>query len=215
MYVLLIDIGSGSVGLALTLITRGAAPVVQFAIRQELPLQKKPNASRLLYMTIKVLRALVLQYQIGGHPNPSEIHCYLSSHLAISQTRVINLQFDEPRVVNRSLIDTIIDSELNLFKAENRHQYKGQTVLIDNKLMSVKLNGYSISEIDSRRVGELELAVFFSMITIDIESEIRHAIVDSFHHANLKTHSFLFANFAVTRDTFKDIKDFVLIDIGG
>ena len=96
MYVLVVDIGSGSVGLALTLITRGAAPVVQFAIRQELPLQKKPNASRLLYMTIKVLRALVLQYQIGCHPNPSEIHCYRSSHLAISQTRVIKLQFDEP-----------------------------------------------------------------------------------------------------------------------
>ncbi|MBI3633131.1 MAG: hypothetical protein HY226_02460 [Candidatus Vogelbacteria bacterium] len=215
MHVLVVDIGSGSAGLALVFLKKGSAPTIKYSIRQDIPFQKVPSAGRLLYLTLKSLRALVLQYQRDGNPNPDKIDCYLSSHLLISQTRIVKLQFDTPRRINRSLIDSMINGELVLFKSENATKYKERSVVVDNKLMSVKLNGYNVDDIDSRSVKELELAVFFTLVSESIDIAIRHTIADCFHHANLETHSFLFSSFSVYRDLFKENKDFVFIDIGG
>ncbi|MBI3632218.1 MAG: hypothetical protein HY225_02110 [Candidatus Vogelbacteria bacterium] len=210
---LIIDVGSGSIGVALVNLG-DSVPILKYQIRQDLVFQKDLNSRNLFSSTIKTLSRILEQYHRAGQPNPKRIYCYLSSHLSLSQTRIIRSKFETPYIINRSFVNNIVEKELSAFKNEHTGKYKNSSILIERKLMSLKLNGYSVSEIDNKMVHEIELSVFFTLMSTGVENEIRHIVADFFHHKILEFHSFLFANFATTRDLLTEEKEYVFIDIG-
>ena len=209
-----IDIGSGSVGLALVLLKRGVVPILKYSARQELRIQKTLNPKRLLRQSLGALTVVIGEMQKRGPDIPSKIFCFLSSHLVASQTRVTNLKFNEPTVVSENIVHGIVERELQNLKTEYSRLKDGSDVVIEQKIMKIKLNGYEISSFKNKTAKEVEISSFFTLISNDTLNKIRRLILDSFHNQQTEFHSFSFAHFSFLRDLFKLEQNFIFMDIG-
>ncbi len=215
MIVAIIDIGSGSIGLALVLLEKGKAPTLKFSTRKDFKMEKTLDSRRLISQTLETLALSISEMQRAGQGVPSGIFCFLSSHLIASQTRVVSLNLKETERIDEFTINNIVSGELEKFKFEHSGQLKSSSeIVIEQKIMSVKLNGYKVSNFKNRLASEVEVSVFFTLASSKILNDIKSLIMDSFHTDQIEFHSFPFAYFSILRDLFKSEQNFIFIDIG-
>lgn len=217
--VAIIDIGSGSIGLALVALESNKVPTFKFLVRQELRLEKDLSPKKLMYRSIKTLDVMTSELYKNSRVScaPSKIFCFLSSHLVIPQTRSVSIKFNEPTAINDKIIENIVEGELEKFRTDHaRLLHKSETsgVLVEQKIMDIKLNGYPISNFKNKIASEIELSIFFTLAPSDKLSSIKNTIAKSFHNNNVEFHSFQFAYFNVLRDLFQKDSDFIFMDVG-
>ena len=204
MIIAIIDIGSGSIGLALVVLEKDKVPTLKFSLRREMRFQNTLAPEMLLSQTLKILSSIIIDMQKKLPDAPSGVFCFLSPHLIASQTRTIKINFTEPTAIDESVINNVVGKEIEKFKTE---------ALIEQKIMSVKLNGYEVSNLN-KIAAEAEISVFFTLTSEKILDNIKDTISASFHNRQIEFHSFPFAYFSVLRDIFKIDSDFVCMDIG-
>ncbi|MDO8493516.1 MAG: hypothetical protein Q7S19_03175 [bacterium] len=210
MNVAIIDIGSGSVGLAGVLLEKDKVPILKFSKRIELTLQEKLDPERLLQESFTAIERVIADMQKGMALAPSSVFCFLSPHLIVSQARNIILNFDKSSTVNSLVINDAVNRELKRFSAGNN---SGE-VVIEHKIMGVKLNGYETTNLKDRIANRLEISIFFTLAPADILNKIKKQISSSFHNEQVEFHSFSIAHFAILRDIFRAEQNFAFIDIG-
>ena len=211
----IIDIGSGSIGLALVLSKKGGVPTLRHSIRQELRVQKVLSHERLMQQSLKTLAVTITEMQKKGLGVPSKIFCFLSSHLIASQTRVVSLKFDEPTVINETVVNNIVNRESENLKNEHKRLRDDFDVIIEQKVMGVKLNGYEVSNFKNKITNEVETSIFFTLASESTLNRVRRLIAGAFHNRQIEFHSFSFAYFSFLRDLLKLERDFIFIDISG
>ena len=207
--VLLFDIGSSSVGGALFYIEETGNPTMLYSARENIILENNLNVESFFALTISSLEKLVEKIAKQGLGKPERIFCVLSSPWFHSQTRNIKFEQETPFVFNTKLADNLIQKEvenlLNTFSKDKNEQNK--VLPIEMKTMSVKLNGYEISDFFNKKAKDLEMPIFVSMSEEVFIKAVENTINKFFH--------FLMASFTVARDMFINQDKFLLVNIGG
>ena len=215
-FVAVVDIGSGSVGVALVELSRGTVPSILFSIRQDLGIQKKFNPKSLLFSTITSLSAVIKEMQKTIIIRPKEIHIFLSPHLLISQTRIIKAQYGDNVPITSSLISNLLKNERDVYLNDihSMGQDESKRIPIEERVIKITLNGYEVQNAGGKYAKDLELSVYYSFSSQEIIESIKHTVEHSVNDPIIIFHSFAFSYFNGLRDSLNSINDFIACDIG-
>lgn len=219
-FVIVFDIGSGSIGGSFVSIDEGRTPEIIFATRRDIPFQEKLNFPRFLELMIKTLEEMFTTMQkSGGGVTITQAFCVLASPWYASQTRLVHYNQPEPFVVTEKGLHKLIQKEIDLFRDSKlfvRSKVGGtMPEIMESKNIQMKLNGYEVRNPFGKRVTELEIALYISMIPANIYKSINESIVKFWHVPNVHFASFSFVAFDLVRDIFADESSFLFMDISG
>lgn len=221
--VALFDIGSGSVGGALVSISGqkngSTLPTVLWSRRKEISFQQTVDPDQLIQLIFSTLKTLAQAISVETKEHPSIIFCTFSSPWYIAQTRIAKSSFAEPLVVIPPIINSLVDAEKAAFQTEYlpraHHTESNRAVLLEQKIMRVRLNGYVTQKPYAKRAQDIDVALYISMspqIFLDTASQY---IGEIFHREIDQYHSFAFISFSALRDMFPKRDHFLMCDIGG
>lgn len=218
--VLLLDIGSASVGGALVSFSSDSTikPVTVFATRSELVFQEDLNFESFLSLMLSSLTEVITRIHDARVGAPQSIHCFLAAPWYASQSRIITLSKETPFVFTKKLADELIGKEVISFENEYARKYTslGQKVrTLEKKIVRVMLNGYHTHEPIGLKAKELSMNLYVSISPESILHAIEEAIQKQFHISKINYSSFSFVSFITTRDMFIHENSFLVVDIGG
>lgn len=219
-FVIVFDIGSSSIGGAFVSIDQDKPPEIIFATRKDIPFQEKLNFPRFLELMIKTLEEMFTSMQkAGGGVKVSQACCVLASPWYASQTRLVHYNQHEPFTVTEKGLNKLIQKEIEIFRNSKlfMHGKVGETMpeIMESKNIQMKLNGYEVRDPFGKRVSELEVALYISMIPSNIYRSINDSIMKFWHVDNVHFASFAFTAFDTIRDIFSDESSFLFMDISG
>ena len=219
-FVIIFDIGSGSIGGAFVSIDPGKPSEIIFATRKEIPFQEKLNFPRFLELMIKTLEEIFTAMQkAGGGVKVTRAFCVLASPWYASQTRLVHYNQPEAFTITEKGVDKLIQKEIELFRDSKlfTRSKVGDAMpeIMEAKNIQMKLNGYEVRDPYGKRVGELEIALYISMIPANIYKSINESIVKFWHVPDTHFASFSFLAFDTIRDIFSDESSFLFMDISG
>lgn len=219
-FVIIFDIGSSSIGGSFVSIDEGKTPEIIFATRRDIPFQEKLNFPRFLDLMVKTLEEMFVTMQkSGGGVKITQAFCVLASPWYASQTRLMRYNQPEPFIVTEKGLGKLIQKEIDLFRDSKLfvHSKVGETMpeIMESKNIQMKLNGYEVHDPFGKRVSELEIALYISMIPANIYKSINESIIKFWHVPRTHFASFSFVAFDLIRDTFSNEASFLFMDISG
>ncbi|MBX4215596.1 hypothetical protein KW797_01460 [Candidatus Parcubacteria bacterium] len=217
--VLIIDVGSASVGAALVLLKGSDAPLVLRSVRTPVQFQAHLRFDRLLKLTLKALEESVGAVLDRSFGKPSKAFCFLAAPWYGSEVRTVKFGDGESEFTfDEKLMDHMVSEELSRFAGKEMERYErlqGHIYLIENKVIDVRLNGYRTDNPMGVRAKEAELSLLLCLAPDQAVTEFIETIRRIIHGVPIVFHSFLLPFFAVLRDLYHGTEDALLIDIGG
>ena len=206
--VLLIDMGSASVGIALVEPNKAGVPVISKVRREEFENTSGMNTPALTELATAALRRC-LAGAGSSYSAPREAHVVLAAPWYKASISLINSETERPVRITEGTIEKALES----YKRKNLASAPGRR-MIESMATQTYVNGYATTV--GKPLAGSTLAVDYYESEADtpflaaIENELRKA----FPGAAVSFHSFLFEAFAVLR-AVRDETGFVLLDIGG
>lgn len=219
-FIIIFDIGSGSIGGSFVSVETGKLPEIIFATRKDIPFQERLNFQRFLDLMIKTLEEMFVAMQKAGQGVRVErAFCILASPWYASQTRKLRYSQPAPFVVTQKVLDKLIEKETDLFRSSKlfARSKVGATPpeIMEVKNIQIKLNGYEVRNPFKKHTSLVEIALYISMIPSNIKKSIDNSIVKFWHVPRVSFSSFSFTAFDVIRDIFVDEKSFLFMDVSG
>ncbi len=164
--VLLCDIGSGSVGLALAELSRGGPPTLLLAERAALPALKSRDAAALLEGMQKAFREAGNRYRTsvarllaatpqGGRERLQPVHAAAFLRAPWCDVLLRNIRF--ARTSAFRVTPALLEKMLSDYVRRERPDEKGETV-VERSAVGIRLNGYAVAEMPrSSEVTSAEL----------------------------------------------------------
>jgi cell division ATPase FtsA len=207
-FVALFDIGSGSVGGAMLLVSKNKKPVVISSMRKTFKLKSEIDSSVLMKDMLVTLNDVAKSIQKESGMVPDNVYSVLSSPWASASLRTIKRKRDEDFTFTQKYAKEIIEEDVAKFKKDNLKFDQ----IIDRRVVNVLLNGYPIDSPHGKRVKSAEIHLFLSMSSSGIIEKIEDVIMSTYHR-NVKFTSQMFSDFIVVRDIFDRVNDFIIIDV--
>jgi len=162
---------------------------------------------------LKILKVLDKNIEI------SDVHVVLSSPWVLSQSKNIRIKKNKGFQINREFLQNILLNEENnlsspeiFYKKDDRRD--DNILLIEEKIVQSKLNGYKVHSIFEKFVTCLELNLFLSVSNYFFIENIKKVISKTFIRKPIFFHSFVLAGFSVIRDIVPHNNDYIFVDIG-
>ena len=210
----IIDVGSTSVGGGILVPNKDKRAkgkhLVIYTTRERINFSEQIESQEFFTQMLVALKQVLKNFTTKGY-SPKTIHCFLSAPFYAGQTRVIHYRTAKPAKITRSLVADLIKTELQRFSAE----HGGQHQLVENRLLSTKLNGYTMSQPYGQTAMELELINYFSLGSAKILDRVREIIAGTFHHRSIVFHTMAQTYYEVWRQIMPDYDSYLLFDIGG
>lgn len=221
------DISSASVAGAIVKFQKGELPKIIYTKKIDLELPTSVDSSRLLSDTVIALKTLALDIQKEGYSHltftpdkslPVNFHCFLASPWAIFETKVLKLDKSNT-VFTKSVQEDLIKKEEELFLKNIVSKYQTisgkDEVLVDKKIINIKLNGYTTTKPYGKTADSVELAVYLGVSSQDILSKFEQTISGVIKtNKDFIFHTFGIASYSVMNDFFEE-DEFSIIDITG
>lgn len=219
-HVLVVDVGSGSIGTALVRLEKGSTPFILGTSREVIPFQEKLNVQRFVtLMQDSLIHATDAVMKANKNIVPDVVMFGLASPWNTSQTRLVHLDQPEDFLVTEKGLRQIIEKEGGLFTSApfdpNGPKELMKNVLIESRAMQVKLNGYEVATPVGRKARELDIALYLSVMPERIKESFETTVLKLWPHAELRFHSFMYAAFNAVRDTFAESASFIVVDVAG
>lgn len=224
---LIIDIGSGSVGVAVVSVCSdpNIVPEILYTNRKEIKYYGGLNSRRFLFSMINAFEEALTDLQKNfisiskNIINIKETHCFFSSLWHISQTRVLTNENGKDTKIIKSLINRIVEKESKIFETST---LKGDIdisaediQIIEKKIMQIKLNGYETSEPYSKMAKTLEINFFISAVSKKVIKILEESFFRFFNNKIIQYHTFINTAFVTLRDINPTINDYLFLDISG
>lgn len=207
------DVGNGAVSGALVEITRGAKPVILIVEKSDIE-PTSESFGELFGATTKAIESVGHKLLHAKRGAPTQTFCFLATPWYAGATRVIKMAKSAPFVFTKKICQDLIDKEIKRF-SEEAVLGNSDAVLIENKNMSIRLNGYESMDPIGKEAREAEISVFFSVSSKNILESFSHAIHRSFSTVPVTFGSFIFSNFITIRDVFSgSASNAILVDLG-
>lgn len=216
--VLLVDVGSSSVGAALVIESDNGFQTVVASRRNDILFQDEISFSRFFDSMLMTLALSVNETISSISKRPDKIICFLASPWYASQIRTVKYQKEKNFEFTKAIFDNLILEEIKRFQQSEiakLRNTKAEIVLIENKVIDVKSNGYREKEPFGKVIRNIEISLFLGMAPEKVITSIKSSLNKILPDTNTVFHSFLLPFFAVVRDLYLNVPDFILIDIGG
>lgn len=216
--VLLIDIGSGSVGGSLAELSRGKAPNILATVRHDIAFQNALSSARFLLAMNNALEETLkdLQEKIKDRGAPSHIFCTLSSPWFILRSRHLKVERETPFKVNNEVLNDFLNQDIVRLKEELSVTLPPKEVeVIEKKVIAMKLNGYELKNPYGQETKRMEIVVAMGVSSTRVVSSLKRKIGQFFHTKALHFGSFPLAAFSAIRDMFPRESNFLFLDITG
>jgi len=225
---LVFDIGSGSVGGGLVVLSENDLPKLLYSARRDIVFQENLNFDRFVSSMFESFTVVVQNIQRKGlqYINTKELHpdnigyslfMYASPWYS-AQTKILTLKKEKPFVVTRGLVDKIIQKEKksslkDTVVDDNKPTSRGD--VIERSVTAIKLNGYTVSDVDNKVAKDLELTVSTTTLSHSVASGLEDILRHHFYEGPVVHHSFPMTIFAAIRDIFDSVNDFLVMDVSG
>lgn len=216
--VLLVDVGSGSVGGSLVRIQEGRPPHILTTVRRDIEFQSTLSSARFLLTMNNALEQTLkdIQRVAKGHGSPAHIFCTLSSPWFILKTRHLRIVRGEPFEISERTIGAFLDEEIVRLKEELALTIPPKEVeVIEKKIIQMKLNGYELKNPYGQRTASMEMVVAIGVSSTRVVSSVKRKIGQIFHTKSLSFDSFPLVAFSALRDIFPNERNFLFLDITG
>jgi hypothetical protein len=202
---ILVDIGGGSVGASIIEFKKGEKPQVIFFTRKQIPIQLKASTSRMLQSMTGVLEDVIKEtadkrfYLTKENKREKDsyqkIFCTVSSPWNIDVTRSLSFSFEKLVHVDRKFVKELLDREAEHFVRtlikDGVESIDGSRhfEVVEKVIAKSFINGYNVKNVFGRDCSSLELFMFFSAMSKDIEKSISKICLKSFPGADIEFHS--------------------------
>ncbi len=228
---------SDALGTLANTATAGATcrvPKILFSCEETFPLHRTAKPGKdMAAAAITVLKKVVdrlekegLQHltftPLGGLRSDAvgEIHCTLASPWFLSQTKIVREVKDTPELFSEKALDELVKKEANAFAdafaaSEYGERFHEQLELVESHVVSLSLNGYETSRPKGKKMKELEVALYFSVVGSELLAQIREVVQPIFRRSTINFHTFPMVTFSVVRDVASVPRHFLLVDVDG
>ena len=216
--VLILDIGSASVGGAFVRFPNNQCPHILASIRHDMATSEDLTFERFLSETSKTLQRVLTELHKANPVHPSKIFCVLASPWHTSQTRLLSYTDTKDFTINEALVKTVIGKEIERFKKEvlesRRAVTQEENDLIEVTHMTMRVNGYETPKPYGKIGHSIELSTFMSVGSKKGLARFADDIARMFHREDVSFHTFLFTGFNAIRNSTNK-QTFLFIDING
>lgn len=129
----------------------------------------------------------------------------------LSLTKTYKTSKDTNFIIKENTISDFIESA----EADSRKQYSEELIPLERKIIHVALNGYVTADPIHKRTNSLEVSVVQSFGDKKFMLNIQKIIDQYFPYSITHTHTLSLASFIALRDIFKEVNEFLLINITG
>lgn len=219
--VLLVDIGSSSVGAALVRAYYDErAPHILVNMREDVAFHDTLTSQRFLFSMNQslenVFKKLSKQQVAMAIGAPAHIFCTLSSPWFILKPRKIRVVRKEEFEMNERTLNEFIDEDVNLLKDELKATLPPQDVrIIEKKVLQMKLNGYEVRSTRNKKALQAEILLTVAVSSQKAIQSIEGKITKFFHAKEIHFGAFPVVAFNTIRDMFPVERDFIFLDITG
>ncbi len=206
---LLLDISSGSVGASLFLSNKKEVPFILKTFRKNFSFSSNDSLIDSEKSIIRNVDLICEEIQKSLFIKPDKIFCVLSTPWSHGEVYSIKYESDREFVVNQTLLNKLINDEVDKIK----NNWPALTKLIDRKIVKVTLNGYNTDNPIHKKAKKIKLDVFLSLTNSNFLHTLEEKINKTFKTRILVT-SQMFSNFISVRDIFDIQNNFIIIDFG-
>ncbi len=200
-----IDIGSARVSGALMT----DWPKITGETSESVNWQELPDWDRFQAGIEQSLERVLKKLAKGKHAKPTELFVFLSAPFFIGSTKIVRTKDKAPFEITPPYLAGLVKKDILSF---DRGQ-KGDLVRLENEIMQIKLNGYSVTEPLGQMATEIELSHWQSESHISLIEKFKEIIKGEFPEARITFHSFAYASYAVFSELLPE-KDLIIIDTG-
>ena len=220
--VLLLDVGSASVGGAIISLNKDGKAHILKTVRKPMVLQEKLNFQRFSDSMLESLDNVLEELEKKIPVKPKSAVCVLSSPWHVSQTRTISIQEENSVSVTDKYLNSIVKKDLKDFektyKKESTDRDKAEKdffEVLEAETVRVRLNGYEVANPRGVRAKNIEAVVFASLGHRGVIESIESHTRKTFNVHDFSYNSFALAGFSTIRDMFPMQEDFLFMDITG
>jgi hypothetical protein len=207
----LIDIGSGAVGGALVLQTTDKVQAI-YHTETKTESATEPDYRRFTHSIDVALRKTIGKL-LGHGPVPDEFHCFLASPFMVAQTVVSVFRDEAPGPFTLKSLNGIARKNADSFVSG--HSESGDHFyLLENKVLSIKLDGYEIADPFGETAREIEVAQYLCGSPRSVIRPLLRAIQATAHSDRIFFHSFALAAYGALRE-ISGRDSFMAIDVSG
>ena len=220
-----IDIGSSSVGSAVVSLENNQGPHIIFCDRQPFHIGENVTAKRLILnlrqalgKTLQVTEQFITKKHSGF--SIQGIMCTYCSPWHNSSTKTVRIKEETPTLITHSLIEGLLKKEERrlMNELENKKdaaiQFK-EPVLLDQKIIQIKLNGYNTSEPYEKEATEIELTFFTTIASGALIDLVEDIVKKNLHSRHVNHHAFSLVAWDFISDVYSYVKNFIHLDVTG
>jgi hypothetical protein len=157
---------------------------------------------------VSVTRDLV---KVGNKERISNYYMFFGSPWCISQSKVIRIEKDRPFLIDEKLLRQVLSKEEeNLIQRIDSSSEEKNWMVMEEKIIQLKLNGYKVNKIYDRKAEKVEMEFLVSFIPKEIQDKINEPLRSKIKE---NSNSTILSSFSFLRDLFLDKNDFIYFDI--
>jgi len=208
------DIGSSHVTGALVRFSskESVRPHILISKSFSIPLRDDPDYHQLVKGTLTTVEEVARFLESKHLGSPKDIICVLGAPWYTAYTRNILIQEKNTFIFSKRFADDLIRKEIILIQKELN--ITSEQMLLENKTVSVKLNGYETTLPLNKKAKDVSLSLFTSFMQKDVHDLIQQKM-HTFFHRTPAIYTSLFTHVTLLRDMFPDERDYVLVDVSG
>ncbi len=222
-YALLIDVGSGSVGLAIVAPTPGDGPI--WTHREHTPLKVTESVGESSKAVVTAIMNVMMAFEgegrsaLAAHNKRAKIttvQATISAPWSYTVARTVKFEKDEPFVITQELLKqlatTAADQAMDEF--EEKHPLKDLGVQETSRtILDTHANGYRVATPNKQTAQHLSVTHVSTLIREEIVASLTDMQQKLVPAADLEITSFMMANYYVTDALQPTGVDFCLVDI--
>lgn len=217
--ILLFDIGTSSINSFLVLSRSGMTPELLAQIRLPLPLLENPDFRHLERHTRKAIKE-ISEYFRKNYPKtfPEMVLTVLSQPWYLSETKLIKIARRESFPVTTTLINDLLDAELELSRKRAMEQFEAASdgiQVLEEELIGAAVNGYPTKELFGKFARQFEIALYISLANKNFIQNLSEILKHFFGKAELHFASEPLALFKVLSKIVNPKEGFIVVDVGG
>jgi len=222
-YALLVDVGSGSVGLAIVAPTESATPIWSHREHTSLKVTKSVGESSKAVVT--AIMNVMMEFEAQGRKALTEhnrtaridiIQVTVSAPWSYTVARTVKFEKDEPFIISKDLLTELAtaaaDQAMEEFEAKHSLQDLGVQET-SRTILDTHANGYRISTPNKQTAKQLSVTHVNTLIREEIVASLTDMQQKLLPAAQLDITSFMMANYYVTDALQPSGVDFCLVDI--
>lgn len=218
-----LDIGSASVAASLVLFRKNQLPKIVYSSRIPITIPEKVDEHDFTKIMLGFVRKTLERVTTEGikHFNFRKLRkrdiqrvvCVYASPWFSSETKNIQLNEKSPIRINEDYIRDIIQKEKDSFTQSLG--ISDEVSVIEQKIISTKLNGYATSNPYGKEAHNIEMNFFLGVVPTKIISEVEKVINSYLHPDEIVHNSFSLVAYRTITNLFPNDSNSVIFDVTG